>query len=93
MTASSGEEAMDICRAKGHQPDLVILDLSMPGMGGHKALKEMLAINPGAKVLIASGYSRNGQVKDTLKSGAAGYITKPFRRGELLKTVREVLDG
>jgi PAS domain S-box-containing protein len=93
VTASNGEEALDIYRAIGNQINLVILDLSMPGMGGHEALKKILAINPEARVLISSGYSAKGQVKDTLKSGAVGYITKPFRKAELFKTVREVLDS
>jgi DNA-binding NarL/FixJ family response regulator len=88
-----GEQALDSYRDKGDQISLVILDLNMPDMGGHKALEEMLAINPEAKIIIASGYSAKGQVKDSLKFGAAAYITKPFRRAELLKTVREVLDG
>jgi DNA-binding NarL/FixJ family response regulator len=43
-------------------------------------------------VIIASGYSANGQVKDALETGAAGYVGKPFRRVDLLTTVRGVLD-
>jgi PAS domain S-box-containing protein len=72
---------------------LVVMDLGMPGMGGHKCLKEMLALRPEAKVVIASGYSANGQVKASLEAGAAGYVAKPFRRADLLATVRSVLDG
>ncbi len=92
VTAASGEEALEVYRDQVLAIDLVIMDLSMPGMGGHKALQEILALNPQAKVLIASGYSLNGQVQDSLRSGAAGYIPKPFRRAELLQTVRRVLD-
>lgn len=65
----------------------------MPGMGGHKRAKELLAFNPSVKVLIASGHSATGKVADTLKQGAAGYIAKPFSRIDLLQTVRQVLDS
>jgi CheY-like chemotaxis protein len=92
LTASSGEECLDICRAQGSGIDLVLLDLGMPGMGGHKALKAILAINPKAKVVIASGYSANGLVKASLESGAAGFVAKPFRQLDLLATIRSVLD-
>jgi DNA-binding NarL/FixJ family response regulator len=67
-----GEQALDSYRDKGDQISLVILDLNMPDMGGHKALEEMLAINPEAKIIIASGYSAKGQVKDSLKFGRVG---------------------
>jgi PAS domain S-box-containing protein len=92
LTAASGEQALDIYRAQGREIGLVILDLGMPGMGGHRCLEAILALAPGAKVLIASGYSANGQVKASLQSGAAGFVAKPFRRLDLLLTVRDVLD-
>jgi PAS domain S-box-containing protein len=91
--AASGEEALELYGRIGAEIDLVILDLGMPGMGGHKCIKELLALNPGVKVLIASGYSATGKVADTIKQGAAGYIAKPFRRIDLLHTVRKVMDG
>jgi two-component system cell cycle sensor histidine kinase/response regulator CckA len=93
MSAASGENALEVYNKAGKKPDLVILDLGMPGMGGHRCLKELLDIEPGLKVLIASGYSAEANVKDLLRDGAAGYIAKPFRRADLLSTVRSVLDG
>jgi len=93
LLAKTGEEALDLYREEGGGIDLIVLDISMPGMGGHRCLQGLLRTNPQARVVITSGYSRNGQLKDTLSSGAAGFIPKPFSRRELLKTVREVLDG
>jgi PAS domain S-box-containing protein len=93
QSAGSGEEALEKYQAGGSQPDLVIMDLGMPGMGGHKATKAMLTLNPKAKVLITSGYSANAQVREALESGAAGYVAKPYKRAELLAMVRNVLDG
>jgi len=92
LTACNGEEALQIYAEQGGKIDLVVMDLGMPGMGGHKAMKEILAMNPEAKVVIASGYSANGQVKASLESGAAGYVAKPFRLADLLGSIRSVLD-
>ncbi len=91
LTAESGEEAVEIYERKGDQIDLVILDIGMPGMGGHRCFKELLKINPEVKVLIATGYSANGKVKETLEAGAAGFIGKPYRLIDMVKKIREVL--
>ncbi|WP_449246012.1 PAS domain S-box protein [Desulfarculus baarsii] len=93
LAAGSGEEALELFKASAGRIDLLVMDLGMPGMGGHRALKEILAIDPRAKVIIASGYAANGQVKASLQSGAAGYVAKPFRRVDLLLTARNVLDA
>jgi PAS domain S-box-containing protein len=92
-TAQGGEEALEIYRAMGGQLDLLVMALGMPGMGGHKALQAILAINPRAKVVIASGYAADAQVKAALQAGAAAYVAKPYRRADLLFAVRSVLDG
>ncbi|MBW1911411.1 MAG: hybrid sensor histidine kinase/response regulator, partial [Deltaproteobacteria bacterium] len=49
-------------------------------------------IDPEVKVIIATGYTAAGKVKETLESGAAGFIGKPYRLAEILKKIREVLD-
>ncbi|MBF0529796.1 MAG: response regulator, partial [Deltaproteobacteria bacterium] len=93
ISAESGEKALEIYQLDGSGIDLVILDLSMPGMGGHKCLRDLLKIDPDAKVVIASGYSASGQVKKTLESGAAGYVEKPYQLKDLIDNVRAVLNG
>jgi len=90
--AVNGEQALDIYREHGKFIDLVLLDLNMPGMGGHKCLQELLRLDPTVRVLIASGYSASGQARDTLESGAAGFIGKPYQLRELEAAVRRVLD-
>ena len=50
----------------------------MPEMGGTECLKELLKIDPKVKVLIASGYSADASVKETIQMGAKGFVTKPF---------------
>ncbi len=93
LEASSGEEALKIYDEQPNPPDLVITDVGMPGMGGHKAMLEIFARHPGAKVVIVSGYADHARVKACLEAGAAAYITKPFHKTELLTMVRSVLDG
>jgi len=91
LTADSGEEALEIHSSRKEPIDLTILDLGMPGIGGNRCLRELLAINPSAKILIASGYSADDTVKKTLETGAAGFISKPYQHTELLKRVRNIL--
>lgn len=90
LLASNGEKAVDIY--KSNTIDLVILDLSMPGMGGYKCMKALVAYDPAVKVLIASGYSTDTHVKDTVELGAAGFLAKPFQLNDILANVRQVLD-
>jgi PAS domain S-box-containing protein len=93
LTAASGEEALEVYRQQAGEVDLVLLDLIMPGMGGNKALQAILALNPSARVVIASGYSANGHVKVALEGGAAGFLAKPYPGSELLRAVRRALDS
>jgi PAS domain S-box-containing protein len=91
LTAASGEEALQLHTGRKEPIDLTILDLGMPGIGGNRCLKELLAINPLAKILIASGYLGDDTVKKNLDSGAAGFIGKPYQLTELLHRVRSIL--
>jgi CheY-like chemotaxis protein len=90
--AASGEECLDVYDRMGSQIGLVILDLNMPGMGGANCLRQLLARDSAARIIIASGYSPKGTVKDSLAEGARGFIAKPFHLPDMLKMVREVLD-
>ena len=92
LTAPDGEKALDIYREKKEGISLVILDLIMPGMGGKKCLEKILDINPAQSVIIASGYSVNGQTQEALNLGAKGYLKKPYELESMLALVREVLD-
>ena len=92
ITAPDGESAMQIYGEGKDRIDLVILDLIMPGMGGVQCLEKLLEMNPQAKVVIASGYSAEGETERAAKSGAKAFINKPYNVQQMLKVVREVLD-
>ena len=61
-------------------------------MGGGRAVEEILAQDQGARVILASGYAAGEQVRGLLKDGAAAFVAKPFKKADLLVTVRKVLD-
>jgi two-component system, cell cycle sensor histidine kinase and response regulator CckA len=65
----------------------------MPVMDGRQCLGEILRIDPGARALVASGYSADGPTKEALQGGAKGFVNKPYDMHTMLRTVREVLDG
>lgn len=92
LTAESGEEALKLHSEKGAEIDLIILDIGMPGMGGVRCLQALKALQPDVRVLVASGYSLNGRLKDIKNQGAAGFVSKPYRTNELLASIREILD-
>jgi len=92
LTATSGEEALEVYRRGKGKIDLVILDLNMPGMGGETCLREILEFDPRAKIIIASGYSADTKAEESLAGGARGFVPKPYRLRDLAKAVRSVLD-
>jgi two-component system, cell cycle sensor histidine kinase and response regulator CckA len=93
LTAAKGKEALNLYKKERGNISLVILDLIMPEMGGKECLKGLLKIDPRVKVLIASGYAAEGQTKDTIETGARGFVGKPYNMRQMLQAVREVLDS
>lgn len=87
----SGIAALKLVSEQPHDYDLVILDLVMPGLSGQQTLTRLREINSHLKVLIASGYMPQME-KDSLTTGASGYLDKPFAVDRLLESVRGILD-
>ncbi len=92
LEAENGEKALERYDENSQVIQLVLLDLTMPGMGGVRCLEKLLEINPEVKVIISSGYSSDGMLAKCLEMGAKDFIGKPSSRADLLKTVRKVLD-
>ncbi|MGD8210508.1 MAG: response regulator [Desulfobacterales bacterium] len=93
ITASNGEKAIEIYLAEQDRIDLVIISLNMPGMGGRRCLERMLEIKPDLKTIVTSGYSSAASVEDIHKSGTSVFIEKPYQLENLLRAIREVVDG
>lgn len=92
LTAADGESALRVYQQKKKEIALVILDLIMPGIGGKRCAQELCTIDPNAKILIASGHSFGGPLKETPDPGYKGFINKPYEIEEVLKAIRAVLD-
>ena len=92
MTATDGQEALDLYREHWQSIDLVILDILMPRMDGREAFYAMKAIHPDLRVLVASGYSAEEVGHQLLQEpGVVGFLPKPFNRVGLLTRVGEML--
>jgi PAS domain S-box-containing protein len=92
ITASNGREALEIYSAKRETISLVILDLFMPEMGGKECLRALLRMDPKVSVLVASGFTQNGEIGEALDTGAKGFIGKPFDISQLLEEIRKIID-
>jgi len=92
FTAASGIEALKIYLKNKGIIDVIILDLVMPKMNGGDTFDRIKEINPGAKVLLSSGYSINGQAEQIMARGCDGFIQKPFSMQSISQNIRMVLD-
>lgn len=89
--ASSGSETLSL--AEQLQPDLILLDLSMPGLGGLDALPLVCKLAPAARILILTMHDDPQYLRKALKDGANGYVLKKAADAELLLAIRAVLNG
>lgn len=89
--ASTGEEA--VLLAKEHLPDVVVLDINMPGIGGLEATRKMIRHNPDIKILALTVYEDEPYPSRFLQSGASGYITKGCDPDEMIRAIRIIHAG
>ncbi len=89
--ASSGQDTLRKVRAQHF--DLILLDISLPGISGLDVLKQIKSLKPGLPILILSMYPEEQYAVRTLRAGASGYLTKESASVELIKAIREVAQG
>ncbi|MDB4874334.1 MAG: response regulator receiver [Gemmatimonadetes bacterium] len=89
--AASGREAVELYRA--HQPDVVLMDLRMPGMDGLAAARAIIAEYPSARIVMLTSYDGDEDIHRALVAGAKGYILKDMLRTQVLATIRAVHRG
>lgn len=92
LTASNGIEAMATFEEYKYSVDMVILDMILPDIGGGEIFDRLRQVAPHLKVLLASGYSIDGQARTILERGCNGFIQKPYRLDKLSQKIREILD-
>ncbi|MDX9951800.1 MAG: response regulator transcription factor [Methylophilaceae bacterium] len=89
--AGSGEQAYVAWQQ--HRPDLVLLDLDMPGMGGQETLHRILSQDAGAKILVFTMYDDTIHATRAIRAGARGYVVKSDDPDILLKAIQQILAG
>ncbi len=89
--AATGEEAVRLCLEVG--PDVVLMDLVMPGMGGVEATRQILAACPDTKVVALTSFTEEGLIEDTLRAGAIGSLMKNVSGDQLAEAIRAAADG
>jgi len=89
--AASGEAAL--AAFAEHQPDVVVMDLRLPGMSGAQATAALQRDHPHARVIILTSYGQEAEIAAALKAGARAFLRKDADRGELLDAIRTVSDG
>jgi DNA-binding NarL/FixJ family response regulator len=89
--ASNGREAID--QFRNHRPDVTLMDLQMPVMNGHDAIRAIRKDFPDARIIVLTTYSGDEEAIRAFKAGASGYLIKSAVRKELIETIRSVHRG
>ncbi len=89
--AADGPQAVELARA--HRPDVILLDINMPGMDGVEAARQIIAESPGIGIIMLTMYRRDEYVVEAIKAGASGYLLKEVELDDLLAAIRSVARG
>lgn len=87
--AENGLKAVE--KYKELTPDLVLMDITMPEMNGIDAVKNIKALDPGAKIVMCSAMGQQAMVIESIQAGARDFIVKPFQADRVLEAVRKVV--
>jgi len=90
-SAESGEQALE--KIKANRPDLVVLDVLMPGIDGLETCKRLKADDPDIKVVMLSAHGGQKDQEEGIAAGADIYLSKPFRAGVLLSEIESLLSS
>jgi len=90
VTATSGEKALEL--VKKEKPNIVVLDIRMPGITGMDVLKEIKKNYPKIRVIMLTGVEDESTKNMAMALGASGYLTKPYSYSELLEMSRKIIN-
>ncbi|EFL26815.1 MULTISPECIES: response regulator [Streptomyces] len=93
VVATAGDGPQAVRRAKAAEPDVLVLDLNLPGLPGVEVCKEVVAAHPKLRVLVLSASGEHADVLEAVKSGATGYLLKSASTEELIDAVRRTAVG
>lgn len=89
--AKDGEEAVH--QFKLLRPGVITMDITMPGMDGIHAVKEIMEIDPSAKIIMVSAMGQQAMVVDAMKAGVKDFLVKPFQAERILETITKITKG
>ena len=93
VVAEAGTAADAVLRARSYKPDVVVMDVRLPDRSGVEACRDIRAENPGIHVLMLTSFSDDQALFDSIMAGAAGYVLKQIRGGDLVEGIRRVAAG
>ena len=93
ISAGSGEEGITLFQSHQDEIELVLLDLSMPGIGGKETFRRLRALKHDLKIVLSSGYGQDEVKNDLNFLGLTGFIQKPYRYAKLIGLIGKYLDG
>jgi two-component system response regulator NreC len=93
VVAEAGDTRNAVFEARAHKPDVIVMDVVMPGRSGIEAIPDVLKEAPDAKVLVLSMQDDPSYVREAFAAGASGYVLKEAADAELVTAVREVASG
>ena len=92
VIAEAGDGTDAVTAFKEHSPDIVTMDIVMPKMSGIEAVKQIIQLDPGAKIVMCSALGQEALVMEALKAGASDFIVKPFKPDVVVVTLRKALE-
>jgi DNA-binding NarL/FixJ family response regulator len=93
VVAEAGDGIDAIAKFEEHRPDVILMDLQMPGLSGLEAIKEIRKRSSSVKILVLTTYLGDAQITRAIQAGASGYLLKSSVRKELLDAIRRVETG
>ena len=92
-TFSSGEAALDIIEKKELVPDIILLDIGLPGMNGIEMIPELRKLTPSSKIIIITVHDDDENVFNAICAGASGYLLKDLSADRIVNSINEVMNG
>jgi NarL family two-component system response regulator LiaR len=89
--AEDGKQAIELARQT--KPDVILLDMKMPKIGGLEAIPKLKEVSPKSHILVLTSFAESDQVYQAIKAGALGFLLKDTRRDQLVQAIRDVADG
>ena len=91
ISAENGEKCLELLENSDDKPDLILLDMMMPGLTGEETFHELQKINPNIRVVVTSGYEEHDTIGHFVENELTGFIQKPYTAEDLINTMRAAI--